>query len=82
MAKVLTEQPRRLSATGSDPRQFGDGAPLHSHIPFDLMRWMNNARSYRDPALQFLHDISYPLAAPAEWRTRYLMKTVGTGDGT
>lgn len=81
MAKTLTEQPRRFSPTALDDRQFGDGAPLHSAIPFDLVRWINNLRSYRDPALQVLHDIAYPLASPANWRTRFKIKGVG-GSGT
>jgi hypothetical protein len=83
MAKVLTEQPRRFSPLTSDPRQFGDGAPLHSAAAFDLVRWVNNLRSYREPYMQFLHDISIPgygISPGYLTRIRFRIKGV-VGDG-
>ncbi len=83
MAKVLTEQPRRFSPTSLDPRQFGDGGPLHSATGFDLTRWVNNLRSYREPAFQFLHDISIPGTGTPGYASRIRWRQKGAvGDGT
>lgn len=82
MAKVLTEQPRRFSPTSLDPRQFGDGAALHSASGFDLTRWINNLRSYREPHLQFVYDASIPGGSGAGEGSRIRFRIKGVvGDG-
>jgi hypothetical protein len=83
MAKVLTEQPRLWGAAAEDPRQVGDGAPLHSAEAFDLARALNNRMTYGEPSFQFLHDISMPAAGDTTSlrRIRWRQKSV-LGDGT
>ncbi len=56
MAKTLTEQYRRWTSTGTDPRQFGDGAPMHSSIPFDMIRGLNNLQAICEPSFGFAYD--------------------------
>jgi hypothetical protein len=71
-----------LTPAAEDPRQFGDGAPLHSAIPFDLTRMLNNGQTFREPSFQFLHDISLLRDddSNAKQRIRWHQKTV-VGDG-
>ncbi len=85
MAKVLTEQPSLPAATAADPRQFGDGAPMHSAEAFDAARTLNNMATYREPSLQFAHDVSLPVngdAINSRNRIIYRVKSgVSGGDG-
>ena len=85
VAKVLTEQPSLPAATAADPRQFGDGAPLHSAEAFDLARTLNNMATYREPSFQFAHDVSLQIlttgGTDARNRIIYRVKGVGGGDG-
>jgi len=57
MAKTLTEQPRLWGQSSLDPVQFGDGAPVHSAILYDLVRMANNMQTYCSPHMGFASDI-------------------------
>ena len=84
MARTLTEQMRVPRTSDSPARWSGDGAPMHSAIPFDLVRWLNNAQSYREPTYQFMHDASQNAGVAgtnSPPRTQYRVAAAGGGDG-
>lgn len=58
MAKTLTEQTRLWGATATDPSQFGDGAPVHSHVIYDIPKMLNNLQGPCEPGYQFGFDVS------------------------
>lgn len=59
MAVTLNEQSRIFAPAATDPKQFGDGAPMLSRVPFDMVRMLNNLQTYCEPSFGFVFDISW-----------------------